>query len=203
MGFLCSHISAYGLVKERRPKRSGYKKRRLYRRVLHLQQQNQKNLSLSAPGGLPLSPVAQETEPPSVTCHLPRTAPRNSGDDRGRTGNLRLAKPALSRLSYVPEPRSPLVSRRSYLVQRGAAKMGPGRVELPTSPLSGVRSNQLSYEPDAYGVRYRSIKHPTAPIGFECRFSILLQFQKSNKKTAALCCQRSRSRDHKRFAMAV
>ncbi len=25
--------------------------------------------------------------------------------------------------------------------------MGPGRFELPTSPLSGVRSNQLSYEP--------------------------------------------------------
>ncbi len=26
------------------------------------------------------------------------------GDDRDRTGNLRLAKPALSQLSYVPEP---------------------------------------------------------------------------------------------------
>ena len=25
--------------------------------------------------------------------------------------------------------------------------VGPGRVELPTSRLSGVRSNQLSYEP--------------------------------------------------------
>ncbi len=25
--------------------------------------------------------------------------------------------------------------------------MGPGRLELPTSRLSGVRSNQLSYEP--------------------------------------------------------
>ena len=27
--------------------------------------------------------------------------------------------------------------------------MGPGRFELPTSRLSGVRSNQLSYEPVA------------------------------------------------------
>ena len=27
-----------------------------------------------------------------------------SGDDRDRTGNLRLAKPALSQLSYVPGP---------------------------------------------------------------------------------------------------
>jgi hypothetical protein len=26
--------------------------------------------------------------------------------------------------------------------------VGPGRVELPTSRLSGVRSNQLSYEPN-------------------------------------------------------
>ena len=26
--------------------------------------------------------------------------------------------------------------------------MGPGRLELPTSRLSGVRSNQLSYEPN-------------------------------------------------------
>ena len=26
--------------------------------------------------------------------------------------------------------------------------VGPGRVELPTSRLSGVRSNHLSYEPD-------------------------------------------------------
>jgi hypothetical protein len=27
--------------------------------------------------------------------------------------------------------------------------VGPGRVELPTSRLSGVRSNHLSYEPSA------------------------------------------------------
>ena len=29
--------------------------------------------------------------------------------------------------------------------------MGPGRFELPTSRLSGVRSNQLSYEPHKNG----------------------------------------------------
>ena len=29
-------------------------------------------------------------------------------------------------------------------------KLGPGRIELPTSRLSGVRSNQLSYEPEGY-----------------------------------------------------
>jgi hypothetical protein len=34
--------------------------------------------------------------------------------------------------------------------------MGPGRIELPTSRLSGVRSNHLSYEPvsiDDFGFR--------------------------------------------------
>ena len=30
--------------------------------------------------------------------------------------------------------------------------MGPGRFELPTSPLSAVRSDQLSYEPFIYGL---------------------------------------------------
>ena len=30
--------------------------------------------------------------------------------------------------------------------------VGLGRVELPTSPLSGVRSNQLSYSPEQCGV---------------------------------------------------
>ena len=32
--------------------------------------------------------------------------------------------------------------------QGRAVRMGPGRLELPTSPLSGARSSQLSYEPD-------------------------------------------------------
>ena len=31
--------------------------------------------------------------------------------------------------------------------------VGLGRFELPTSPLSGVRSNQLSYRPDSIGLR--------------------------------------------------
>ncbi len=53
------------------------------------------------------------------------------GADRDRTDDLRLAKPALSQLSYSP-----------------VELVGLGRFELPTSRLSGVRSNQLSYRPD-------------------------------------------------------
>ena len=53
------------------------------------------------------------------------------GARRNRTDDLLLAKQALSQLSYGPARRM----------------VGLGRVELPTSPLSGVRSNQLSYRP--------------------------------------------------------
>ena len=56
------------------------------------------------------------------------------GADRDRTGDPLLAKQVLSQLSYSP----------TWVV---AKMVGLGRVELPTSPLSGVRSNQLSYRP--------------------------------------------------------
>jgi hypothetical protein len=57
---------------------------------------------------------------------------------RDRTADLLRARQALSQLSYSP----------FFKVFRGYSKMvGLGRLELPTSPLSGVRSNQLSYRP--------------------------------------------------------
>ena len=43
-----------------------------------------------------------------------------------------VANHVLCQLSYTPNPKS---------------RVGLGRFELPTSPLSGVRSNQLSYRP--------------------------------------------------------
>jgi hypothetical protein len=58
------------------------------------------------------------------------------GADRVRTDDLRLARAALSQLSYSP-----------LLVTRARGMVGLGRFELPTSRLSGVRSNQLSYRP--------------------------------------------------------
>ena len=36
--------------------------------------------------------------------------------------------------------------------------VGLGRVELPTSPLSGVRSNQLSYRPPRLSVEKRCLE---------------------------------------------
>src|SRR5690606_1257175 len=83
-------------------------------------------------------------------------AVRIGGADRDRTGDPLLAKQVLSQLSYSPllVPRRVHASsmRRSAWQQLGTGNgtqvVGLGRVELPTSPLSGVRSNQLSYRPD-------------------------------------------------------
>ena len=61
---------------------------------------------------------------------------RFGGAERDRTADPLLAKQVLSQLSYSPVFWVP-----------AAEMVGLGRFELPTSPLSGVRSNQLSYRP--------------------------------------------------------
>ena len=89
---------------------------------------------------------------------------------RDRTADLLRAKQALSQLSYSPSKclgsdhnpsrdasKSVLTEARTIDVctqhtrecsTTGSADLvGLGRFELPTSPLSGVRSNQLSYRP--------------------------------------------------------
>ena len=58
------------------------------------------------------------------------TTPQYGGGKEVRTPDPLLAKQVLSQLSYTP----------NLLV-------GLGRLELPTSRLSGVRSNHLSYKP--------------------------------------------------------
>ena len=67
----------------------------------------------------------------------------NGGAKRDRTADLLRARQALSQLSYGPITKL----------------VGLGRFELPTSPLSGVRSNQLSYRPNfervAASLRYQ------------------------------------------------
>ena len=56
--------------------------------------------------------------------------PNPGGDERNRTADPLLARQALSQLSYTPK----------WMV-------GLGGLEPPTSRLSGVRSNHLSYTP--------------------------------------------------------
>ena len=78
----------------------------------------------------------------------PRTdAAAVGGASRDRTGDLLLAKQALSQLSYGPG--HPVPPRRGVTPDM----VGLGGLEPPTSPLSGVRSNQLSYRPQRAGVR--------------------------------------------------
>ena len=73
----------------------------------------------------------------SQTCSLCATyCAVSGGAERDRTADLKLAKQALSQLSYGP------------ITETCQQKLvGPGRLELPTSRLSGVRSNHLSYGP--------------------------------------------------------
>jgi hypothetical protein len=80
----------------------------------------------------------------------------NGGADRDRTGDLKLAKLALSQLSYGPsqgqlqlglEVRIEFSSPGQVLKKKEL--VGLGRLERPTSRLSGVRSNHLSYRPES------------------------------------------------------
>ena len=53
--------------------------------------------------------------------------------------------------------------------------MGLGRFELPTSPLSGVRSNQLSYRPGVGSqswARFKDKQLVWAPASFRVAFSL-------------------------------
>ena len=70
------------------------------------------------------------------------------GASRDRTDDLKLAKLALSQLSYGPFW-SELGERKAarQAAQTAPTMVGLGRLERPTSPLSGVRSNHLSYRP--------------------------------------------------------
>ena len=78
---------------------------------------------------------------------------KNGGDRRDRTDDLMLAKHALSQLSYVPKGHA---SRSNV-----PSMVGLGRLERPTSPLSGVRSNHLSYRPSTIMQHGR---HKVGPI---------------------------------------
>ena len=65
------------------------------------------------------------------------------GAERDRTADPLLAKQVLSQLSYSPIQ----VSIPDRFCHSIVGMVGPGRLELPTSRLSGVRSNHLSYGP--------------------------------------------------------
>ena len=82
-----------------------------------------------------------------TTSRCPRNTPGAATQKKGgagRTGSCRLQA-----AGSVPGPRGPAAPGRSRQVL-----VGLGRLERPTSRLSGVRSNQLSYRPE---------HHPAGP----------------------------------------
>ena len=75
-----------------------------------------------------------------------------NGDGEIRTLDPLLARQVLSQLSYTPTDAVPssVVSFVSFLfdgLSRWLSPMGLSGLEPPTSRLSGVRSNRLSYKP--------------------------------------------------------
>ncbi len=76
------------------------------------------------------------------SCQRTRTASRPGGVSRIRTGDLLYAKQMLYQLSY-----NPLLVRTPGHPEGAIRGVGLGGVEPPTSRLSGVRSNHLSYSP--------------------------------------------------------
>lgn len=104
---------------------------------------------------------AEHRKTPSATMR----SRRFDGDDRARTGNLRLAKPALSPLSYVPAARvRTQVRPAERFLNPDSCPLGVGvpGLEPGTSALSELRSNRLSYTPDGLPV-WRRPSVTTAP----------------------------------------
>jgi hypothetical protein len=95
-------------------------------------------------------------------CSVAESSWQVGGARRDRTDDLLLAKQALSQLSYgpgrkpearnrKPDPdQTSLVLDFDLWLRFRLTVVGLGRLELPTSRLSGVRSNHLSYRPDAF-----------------------------------------------------
>ena len=85
---------------------------------------------------------------PKPACNSVISIARYGGARRDRTDDLMLAKHPLYQLSYGPlslaHVGNPSGSRRHGYSRE---MVGPGRLELPTLRLSGVRSNHLSYRP--------------------------------------------------------
>ena len=89
----------------------------------------------------------------------------SSGDGEIRTLDPLLARQVLSQLSYAPIPDGSLVwlfrkALFQVLFQVFSPPVGLSGLEPPTSRLSGVRSNRLSYKPINLAATYFPIPLP-------------------------------------------
>ena len=123
-------------------------------------------------------------------CRWPTTVSMSGGAERDRTDDLRHAKPALSQLSYSPvfgplrraPPRltslwKPPQPKAAWQLTLRQTIVGRGRVELPTSRLSGVRSNHLSYRPEGKHMLVPESACSLTSRRDECRWQLLLREQ--------------------------
>jgi hypothetical protein len=113
-------------------------------------------------------PVAKRRRaiPDAILRTRPPRRSASGGARRSRTDDILLAKQALYQLSYGPFSGCSQEScRRPSGDPRGL--VGPGRLELPTLRLSGVRSNHLSYGPRAA----RQPGHPGSRSHASCETS--------------------------------
>ena len=101
----------------------------------------------------PRHPQGPVNGPLITTTRCPKSATLAGTGDKAGTGQRRrgssraAAGPAPPRRDTGPErPRAPGTAP----TRAGAGLVGLGRLERPTSRLSGVRSNQLSYRPESH-----------------------------------------------------
>ena len=66
-------------------------------------------------------------------------------------------------VTYVPHTKKEIKKSLSQVTEVFVL-VGPRRLELPTSPLSGARSNQLSYGPACLLDSENTIQQPTIKI---------------------------------------
>ena len=128
-------------------------------------------------------------------------ASRGGGGDRIRTDDPLLAKQVLSQLSYSPRSTGRLeVRRRKVEVRHDILPsalilltwlVGLGRFELPTSRLSGVRSNQLSYRPSN---AYRSVR--ISPATYRRRIGC----QRAGNRAGSLKTEQDRRDEDNRYS---
>jgi hypothetical protein len=111
---------------------------------------------------------------------------RIGGAKRDRTADPLRARQVLSQLSYSPSVSCLCFAYIPRATSRlpGGKVVGLGGLEPPTSPLSGVRSNQLSYRPWAHtatdqnnllwmlmptrGCLCKEVIQPQVPLGLPC-----------------------------------
>src|SRR5271163_2292577 len=92
----------------------------------------------------------------------------SGGADRDRTGGLLVANQALSQLSYSPNRKFQSFAFQSFNAfetlklchLETLILVGLDRLELSTSPLSGVRSSHLSYRPGHAFAAFCKIPEP-------------------------------------------